>query len=108
MEKNVVYFKCVAVFGYSPNINKRGGDKGVGPVLAGVPVEGVGIGDLEYWNEDIEDSSFEVTLVPEVVSDGDFSGGILYLNEELDGLTMIVSLVTVVLSKIVIYYYPLD
>ena len=108
MDKNAGCLKFVAIVVNIFNRSKLGGNKGVGPVLAGVPVEGVGIGDLEYWNEDIEDSSFEVTLVPEVVSDGDFSGGILYLNEELDGLTMIVSLVTVVLSKIVIYYYPLD
>ena len=56
MEKNVVYFKCVAVFGYSPNINKRGGDKGVGSVLSSGIVQCTVIVEPEYGSEELYDS----------------------------------------------------
>ena len=74
--------KCVSVVVDRKELSS---DKGVGPVLSGGTIEGEVLGELYDESEELEYPSLVVTLLLEDVSDGDLSGSILDVNEELGG-----------------------
>ena len=94
------YLDGVTVVGDIPNIIKSGSDKGIEIALSCGTIEVTGIGEPEYGSAYIEDSSLGVTLGTEGVYYGDSYGGMLYGNEKFEGLALVVSLGTVILSGI--------